>query len=651
MLTNLGLASGSLKVKRTHEFPRFQPHSYQDLEACLKSDLMELPIPTEFALRCINELCADLRSIQIDDLQDPELATYKNLMSLHKALHSTCSAQQLNDSLSKVFIQAYFSPQVYRKKTQQLLEASFEAVLEERVRYSSPLPTLDGMIHLNMSSNHRGLYERAAVLAYTCCQMLLEFREGKIAFSLTEQKKANPVAFSRVFGATVSSKSYPSTIEVNKNASYIIVLVRGQAYTLDVFEAQGTLISIGCIIDQLKKIVSECNAGSESGSLHWPIGVLSAAGRESCFRKRKALIKQAKANELSFEVIDKALFVLALDIGKGADDLKDVKTDLNNRWYGATQLLVNAEGAASLIMSYAKGAGANVVEFSDELYKRSLNVKCADLQPEDRTLYKKIPFILEEIDTQDLQAEIESYINTHAHCFDFDIGYEEIKSWGLSPNSCFHLVVMLAAYEFFGREKPLAAYQAVEMPFYQNEAVQADWIYSENASLLEFFDKYSKGGQDPSEVGLLFKKAVELNKRKLEHGRVGLSPTYLLEKKKTPFCKAITKFFLKIGEVSPAYRGYIFRAWRNSDSIDIMSSSIRLTSSISFVSRPNTLLNVFKKFGFHLMLGQEKTVINFMPNVEHARDMVNIKHLIDKWLLNIKTLFTDPNHQKDGGKE
>lgn len=626
-----------------NSFPEIVVNSYEYLRDWLISDLGDIQIEPKSASSIFVQYLNQFDLLR-NKLTQKESDLLDRLQEIDSALkRNKLSKEDLNQKLQGIFLDAFFARESYTARKMEFTGLTFNFLIKERLKYPNPLPTLDALVALKGDDRQFNQLQRAAILIKVLTEIALEINDGRYDFFLTNEKKANPVAFKYMFGATVSSKLSINTLIRNKNSNHVSLLIAGQVYKIKVLDGKRCKFSADFICDQLGKIVD--NLKKTSTKKHYPIGALSAGSRLKCYEVRKALVEKHKGNGKSLDVLEKSLFVVSLD--NNAEPLisnsyleKAYIGNFQNRWYGTTQLVVDSFGQASLILSYSKGASSNVLEFGDEVYRRSLKLQLNEerAQKIGKNVFVKLDFDVVKDDVTLLENEVASFQNKSKSIYKLNIGKNLFKECGYSPNVCLHFLLMLATFENGGSKTFPVANQAVEMALYRNEAIQTDWIYTPIFPIMEFLDLYKQNGRSNEEKYNLFRQLLDSHKLRLQSTKKGLSPTYLLHKPSGEFYVRLCDFFTLIGEFSPAYRNYLFRIHRNPNSIDLMSSSLALPDSLSFVSRPGTLLNTFKNFGVHLMLNENTTTLCFMVNSLWAEKLEKIIESVNSWITRVVML-------------
>lgn len=136
----------------------------------------------------------------------------------------------------------------------------------------------------------------------------------------------------------------------------------------------------------------------------------------------------------------------------------------------------------------------------------------------------------------------------------------------------------------------------------------------------------------------VFNEMLQEHKEKISRTKVGLSPTFLVSKQNGEIDDNIVNFFLDYGEQNPAYRNYLFRAYRNTQSVDIMISSLTLPPSIQTLGRPGTISDIFNCFGLHIFTKETQTDLVFIPNNKWVNKLDDLVVHIHNWIYKLELI-------------
>ena len=133
----------------------------------------------------------------------------------------------------------------------------------------------------------------------------------------------------------------------------------------------------------------------------------------------------------------------------------------------------------------------------------------------------------------------------------------------------------------------------------------------------------------------LLKDAVEYHKEKISLSKKGLSPTSFFYKPEGEIFDQLSDFYLYFGQYSPAFRNYLFRTYRNNQSIDIITSSLKLPNSIKTIGRHGTCSEIFTMFGLHILMQENRTELVFIPNKAWLYQLNQVVEKINDWSVKI----------------
>lgn len=97
---------------------------------------------------------------------------------------------------------------------------------------------------------------------------------------------------------------------LSPDSKHIMVMRRGNMYTMNVLDSSGYIESPSVILGRLKSII-ELDSQKEPASV--PLGVLTSSQRDEWAKSREHFISSSKNAELLQREVDGALFCVSLD--------------------------------------------------------------------------------------------------------------------------------------------------------------------------------------------------------------------------------------------------------------------------------------------------------------------------------------------------
>uniref|UniRef100_A0A3P8SZC2 Carnitine O-acetyltransferase a n=1 Tax=Amphiprion percula TaxID=161767 RepID=A0A3P8SZC2_AMPPE len=155
---------------------------------------------------------------------------------------------------------------------------------------------------------------------------------------------------------------------------HIIVVHNSQFFVLDVYNSDGTPLTVDQLYVQLERI---CNSSPEINAE--PVGILTTLDRDSWSKAYISLIKD-KINKDSLSTIERSICTVCLDgpMPQASDEMYNTYAGLQimhgggsqwnsaNRWFDKTlQLIIGEEGAQGFNMSHAAADGTIFMALAD----------------------------------------------------------------------------------------------------------------------------------------------------------------------------------------------------------------------------------------------------------------------------------------------
>lgn len=610
---------------------------------------------------------------------------------IQKAIY--CNDHEFLKFLRRIYLLSFFSKQIYIQKQKSLKIYDVQEVINKRIETLNYPQTLAFVIFFSDEEKNLSQISKASLLIKSS----LDFFLSEIISSTND--KAEKDKFSNyIFGSSfcLNNKNKSEKLLISKESNYIVVAVEGSFYKF-VVVANGKSISVDSIKMGLEKIIKDLKETSSH------IGTYSSASKLNRYRIKR---KHSKRNWRSFAEIEKALFVVCLDLipyGKNAPE-EIFSHRFRNRYFGSTQLVIGTKGESAAIVSYAKIDGIPAIEAFKQIYNNSNSLEYPNKSTNEVT-YKKINLRISKKHILRIEKDVSKILHNKNSSFVLDISPDFFKRMNLSPNITLNFLLMLATFDFIG-DYPVINH-AVSRSNTQLSSSELDWIYMSPIYIEKFhkqFIKYSEifsntsfkesknsskqfngyefnnvtknwkdisfstecsGNFQKSEMCLLEKNALSYRNFLLNSGyksalidlekmfriassdhadrirmtKEGLSPTFFLTKPKGILFDELVKFYLQLGTYVPAYRNYLFRAYRNSKSIDIMTSSLKLPPEIKSLGRHGSCSDLFSCYGLHILFKGNIIELVFIPNKNFEGDMEKLVNRLHQWLFLIKTIF------------
>lgn len=521
-----------------------------------------------------------------------------------------------NEALRRLFVDSTLTEESYRNHTQDL-ETGDE--LAHRRASRNPLPTMDAMIHLVRDPRHLSQCDRAAVLT----RAMLETRH----------------VGTQILGTTLVPGETVDELVESAQPMRILVLSHGVAYTVAL--EGSTVASLRDDFAAIQADAADFASQPESWTRVVP-ALVTAAARTTCHRVR-CLLEQDEANARALAVVDRCHFAVCLDQPCGVSpamfgELEAASRLLfrqyENRWFGMACLVVSPDAEAAVILSYTRGLEAvPSLAFADSLLRRSVELPLPTSAPVPMMSAARIEFRKVDLGALEAQASSETTGCFHDEqaFFSLDTGSTVFQSMGVSPNAAMQYLLMLAASETFPADTPPAFSHAVSTHNGARLKGGLDWVMVSSVPMQNM-----AGAAD----GALFehwRDAVREHSAKVVAARVGYSPTSFVRSPSSTLDQLLYSFFLEIGsEFETAYRSYLFRATRWEGTMDILTSTLKLPSTVRYCGRPGATNEVAGMFGLHLVIEPECTHLFFIPRRERAAAMKQLHASMERLTIKLK---------------
>ncbi|KAK6470920.1 carnitine O-acetyltransferase-like [Huso huso] len=248
-----------------------------------------------------------------------------------------------------------------------------------------------------------------------------------------------------------------------KPSSHITVVHNFQFFVLDVYNSDGSPLTVDQIYVQLEKIWNSSLQTNKE-----PIGILTSQHRNTWGKAYNNLIKD-KTNKESVRAIQKSIFTVCLDapMPRVSDELyrSRVATQMlhgggsrwnsGNRWFDKTlQFIIGEDGSCGLMYEHAPAEGPPIVALVDhvvEYTKKSETVRAPmiPLAMPQKLRFNITPEIKKDIEKakQNLNImvqELDVKVMVFSH-----FGKEFPKSQKMSPDAFIQIALQLAYYRIY----------------------------------------------------------------------------------------------------------------------------------------------------------------------------------------------------------
>ncbi|TRZ00594.1 hypothetical protein DNTS_006463 [Danionella cerebrum] len=247
--------------------------------------------------------------------------------------------------------------------------------------------------------------------------------------------------------------------------THITVVHNFQFFVLDVYNSDGTPLTVDQIYIQLEKIWNSSLQTNKE-----PIGILTSNHRNSWGKAYNNLIKD-KTNKESVRAIQKSIFTVCLDapMPRASDDMYRTRAGVQmlhgggsrwnsgNRWFDKTlQFIVGEDGTCGLIYEHAPAEGPPIVSLIDHVVQYMNKSEMVRTPMVPLLMPRKLRFNITPEIKKDIEAakqnmnimvhDLELKVNVFRH-----FGKDFPKSQKMSPDAFIQMALQLAYYRMYKR--------------------------------------------------------------------------------------------------------------------------------------------------------------------------------------------------------
>lgn len=361
----------------------------------------------------------------------------------------------------------------------------------------------------------------------------------------------------------ITLKSYPKS-------KHILVISKGQYYTLDVLDSDDDLIYNVSSMASVFNFILEDSIEPYTFKKSTALGSLTSYSFRNWKYARKRLQKKYP-NEL--RMIDSALFVLVLDQSFSNDSASDTVPATTSedckrlfygtsviderghqvgscisRWYDKLQLIVTADSKAAVIWDSFTCDGSVVLRFTSETYTESVLRLARDVNAGDPR-FSLWPSVREsnkpgsansastEIDPKSTVKKIvwdfSHILNTHIHLSETKLadliskhdifhvsipfGRRSAQRLGINPDSMVQVALQVAHYALYGRM--VYGLEPISTRGYKNS--RSCFINIQSKELLDLCQEFISNSLDEAGKLRKFREACEIHSDKIKKAKLG----------------------------------------------------------------------------------------------------------------------------------
>uniref|UniRef100_A0A8C1NV88 Carnitine O-acetyltransferase n=1 Tax=Cyprinus carpio TaxID=7962 RepID=A0A8C1NV88_CYPCA len=304
--------------------------------------------------------------------------------------------------------------------------------------------------------------------------------------------------------------------------THITVVHNFQFFVLDVYNSDGTPLTVDQIYIQLEKIWNSSLQTNKE-----PIGILTSNHRNSWGKAYDNLIKD-KTNQESVRAIQKSIFTVCLDapMPHASDDMYRTRAGVQmlhgggsrwnsgNRWFDKTlQFIIGEDGTCGLIYEHAPAEGPPIVSLIDHVVEYMKKSEMVRTPMVPLRMPQKLHFNITPEIKMDIE-EAKQNMNIMVHDLDMKVsvfshfGKDFPKSQKMSPDAFIQMALQLAYYRIHKRCCP--TYESASLRMFR--LGRTDTIRSMSIDS----DKFVKAMDDPAKHNIekvaLLDKAVKAHR-------------------------------------------------------------------------------------------------------------------------------------------
>ncbi|CAH0522542.1 unnamed protein product [Peronospora belbahrii] len=222
-------------------------------------------------------------------------------------------------------------------------------------------------------------HTKPALSRTTCFQYICKFLPERVSFYGAAAFGAYPLDMSQyqhLFASTRVPRIGQDELQVATTLSKHVVVQRGtKFYTFDVLTQEGKAVADEEILANVEAILAQPLTTSTFNAPG--MGLMTTMNRDTWANARQKLEASSAVNKASLEQIDSALFIVCLEHEAPVTPEETNRTfligDGSNRWFDKSfQLIIAANGVASVNFEHAWGDGVAILRYLNELYNDSI---------------------------------------------------------------------------------------------------------------------------------------------------------------------------------------------------------------------------------------------------------------------------------------
>ncbi|XP_029016060.1 carnitine O-acetyltransferase-like isoform X1 [Betta splendens] len=304
--------------------------------------------------------------------------------------------------------------------------------------------------------------------------------------------------------------------------THITVVHNFQFFVLDVYNSDGSALTVDQIYMQLEKIWNSSLQTNKE-----PIGILTSQHRNTWGKAYNNLIKD-KTNKESVRAIQKSIFTVCLDapMPRVSDELflsrvaaqmlhgGGARWNSGNRWFDKTlQFIVGEDGTCGLVYEHAPAEGPPIVFLIDYVVKYMRKTELVRTPMVPLPMPQKLRFNISPEVKRDIEKAKQ---NMNIMVQDLDVkvlmfshfGKNVPKQHKLSPDAFVQIALQLAYFRMYNTY--CSTYESASLRMFKYG--RTDAIRSTTVDSLKFMEAMQDPAKETSERLALLRKALQTHK-------------------------------------------------------------------------------------------------------------------------------------------
>uniref|UniRef100_A0A665TYC9 Carnitine O-acetyltransferase n=1 Tax=Echeneis naucrates TaxID=173247 RepID=A0A665TYC9_ECHNA len=303
---------------------------------------------------------------------------------------------------------------------------------------------------------------------------------------------------------------------------HIVVVNNSQFFVLDVYNSDGTPLTVDQLSLQLKRICSSSVAKCTE-----PVGILTTQHRDSWGRAYINLIKD-KTNKESVDAIQRSIFTLCLDGAMPAVSEEMYRSSAavqmlhgggtqwnsGNRWFDKTlQFIIGEDGTCGANYEHAPAEGPPIVALIDHVVEYTRKPEMVQPPMVPLPSPKKLHFSITPEIKRDIE-EAKQNMNKLAQDLDIRVimfghfGKNIPKAYKMSPDAFIQMALQLAYYRMY--QRCCATYESASLRMFR--LGRTDTIRSTSSASAAFVKSFDDPNKQNAEKVDLMEKAVKAHR-------------------------------------------------------------------------------------------------------------------------------------------